>query len=128
MSKLYIVSALLLCVILLSDCQQEQFTQGKRIYEVNCSNCHMADGKGLGKMYPAITNSPYLTTLQNELPCLIINGKKGQIMENVNMPANKNLTPVGVNNLINYLNHTWGDGSLANLNEIKAQMEQCDSD
>jgi len=85
----------------------------------------MANGKGLGAIYPDITNSAYLNSLKSELPCLIINGKQGQIMENVNMPGNKNLTAVGLNNLINYLNHTWGDGSMANLNNIKLQMENC---
>ena len=128
MSKIYALGILVMSVLLLPYCQQEQFTQGKRIYDVNCSNCHMADGKGLGAMYPDITISAYLSNLKSELPCLIINGKQGQIMENVNMPGNKNLTAVGLNNLINYLNHTWGDGSMANLNDIKLQMEKCKED
>jgi len=71
------------------------------------------------------TLSSYCQNQKSELVCLIVNGKEGQVMETVNMPGNKEITPVGINNLINYLNHTWGDKSLSNLNEVKAQFENC---
>jgi len=125
MNKLYFSILILFMATLSSYCQNDKFVQGQRIYEVNCGNCHMADGKGMGKMFPDITQSAYLTAQKSELVCLIVNGKEGQVMETVNMPGNKEITPVGINNLINYLNHTWGDKSLSNLNEVKAQFENC---
>ncbi len=125
MNKSLIIAAGLVVVLILSNCQQQPFIQGQRIYEVNCENCHMADGRGLGVMYPDITKSSYLTTRSSELPCLIINGKEGQIMDNVDMPPNNTLTPVGMNNLINYLNHTWGDKTISNLNEIRELIDGC---
>ena len=85
----------------------------------------MADGKGMGKMFPDITESAYLTSLKSELVCLIVNGKEGQVMETVDMPGNKEITPVGLNNLINYLNYTWGDKSMSKLSEVKEQFEAC---
>ncbi len=116
---------MLLMATLSSYCQQDKFVQGQRIYEVNCGNCHMADGKGMGKMFPDITESAYLTSLKSELVCLIVNGKEGQVMETVDMPGNKEITPVGLNNLINYLNYTWGDKSMSKLSEVKEQFEAC---
>ena len=46
-------------------------------------------------------------------------------METVDMPGNKEITPVGLNNLINYLNYTWGDKSMSKLSEVKEQFEAC---
>lgn len=125
MNKVYISVAVLLMATLSSYCQQDKFVQGQQIYEVNCGNCHMADGTGMGKMFPDITQSTYLTTQRSELVCLIVNGKEGQVMETVDMPGNKEITPVGINNLINYLNYTWGDKSVSNLKEVTAQFEAC---
>jgi mono/diheme cytochrome c family protein len=116
---------ILFFIIVTSACNQEKFAQGKRIYEVNCANCHMENGKGLGEMYPDITVSTLLREDKNALPCLIRLGKVGNVMSNVAMPANKELTEVSMNNLINYLLHTWGDGSVSNVNDLKESLQNC---
>lgn len=127
MNKVHLVSFLILVSILClsAACQQEVFVQGKRIYEVNCENCHMADGKGLGEMYPDISQSSYFRDNKAELACLIRNGRQSEMLDNVAMPANKAITEVGMNNLINYLLFTWGDQTQSNLNELKAQLDKC---
>lgn len=119
------LSFLIIYFILNSSCEQEKFVQGKRIYQINCANCHMENGKGLGKMYPDITESAYLKADKKSLACLIRLGKSGNVLSNVVMPANKELTEAGMNNLINYLLHTWGDGSVSNVNELKESLQNC---
>ncbi len=126
MNKLSIIVTLSFIGMICYSCQQETYVQGKRIYEVNCSNCHMADGQGLGEMYPNITQSSYFSSNKDQLACLIRYGKQGNQLSNVVMPANDKLTEVGMNNLINYLLHEWGDQSLSNLNEVKEQLENCE--
>lgn len=121
-------SILLYGILALYSCAQEPFVQGKRIYEVNCGNCHMSDGHGLGDMYPDITKSDYFTSKKTDLICLIRHGKKGSVMESVIMPANKELTEVGINNLVNYLNYTWGDGSISKLDDVKTALANCQKD
>lgn len=117
--------ALLSIVWLLVTCKTETYKQGRLIYEVNCGNCHMADGKGLGEMYPDITRSEYLTTLRHELPCLIRHGKQGEMLSTVAMPANERLTPVAINNLINYISYTWGDKQVSNPKNVEEQLDNC---
>lgn len=88
----------------------------------------MDTGKGLGEMYPDITGSKYLNEQKAELPCLIRYGKNGGVLANIVMPANKELTEAGMNNLINYLLNTWGDGTVSNVNDLKVNLQNCKKD
>jgi mono/diheme cytochrome c family protein len=108
------------------SCQPEMYVQGKRIYEVNCENCHMADGKGLGEMYPDISISSYFGANKDQLACLIRNGRQGSVMATIAMPGNKQINDIAMNNLVNYLSYTWGDKSTSNINDLKNQLENCE--
>ena len=85
----------------------------------------MTDGMGLGDMYPAIKGSIYLSERYEDLPCIIKYGKRGGTLSNVQMPAHPQLTDVGMNNLLNYIQQEWGDGRLSNINELKEIIDQC---
>lgn len=107
------------------SCDRQPYVQGERIYTAVCSSCHMDSGKGLGKIYPDITQSEYLSNLSSELPCLIRQGRTSKTLETVVMPGLKSVTAAEMTNLINYLNHRWGDKSIVQMKEIDNLLNQC---
>lgn len=121
-------SILFAIVLLIFSCKGEPYEQGRLIYEVNCGNCHMENGQGLGEMYPDITKSDYVSDLRSQLPCIVRYGKAGGVLSTVAMPANEKLTPVAMTNLVNYISYKWGDGKVTNLQEIKDQLADCDQE
>ncbi len=123
MNKLivFLVIALAVCF----SCQQEKYTQGKRIYKALCSNCHMDDGNGLGQMYPSLQKSVYLYDKMDELTCLIRTGRQSSHLSTVVMPGFSNLREAEISNLINYLSHEWGDQTILPITSIREQIENC---
>lgn len=109
---------------MLNSCDYNTFPKGKRIYESNCSFCHMESGKGLGTMYPSLHESTYLSSKLSELPCIILSGKKGQVLETVNMPP-VSLDETDMINLISYLNYQFGSNQILKVNELKTAMQKC---
>lgn len=90
-------------LILFNSCQSADeiqqaryFVNGKNIYEKNCQNCHGATGEGLGTLYPSLRSSQYIAENSAQLACDIRFGKN-------DMPGNKQLTPVEITYLINYI-------------------------
>lgn len=123
MNKTIIVFTIIISICL--SCQQEKYTQGKRIYKALCSNCHMDDGNGLGQMYPSLQKSVYLQGKLEELTCLIRTGRQSSHLSTVVMPAFNNLREAEISNLINYLSHEWGDQSILPITSIREQIETC---
>lgn len=107
--------------ILIQSCQNEDsitykryYVNGKGLYEKNCQNCHGADGKGLGTLYPPLTDSTYLTLNKNKLACIIRNGQNEEIMiNNVSyqgqMPGNKTLVEIDIAQIIVYISNSFGN-------------------
>lgn len=85
----------------------------------------MADGSGLGELYPQLENSAYLNGLQNKLACLIYKGAQSSKLSTVAMPAHYQIEPAAMTNLINYLSYRWGNKSVITLQEINNQLNQC---
>jgi mono/diheme cytochrome c family protein len=104
---------------------------GKIMYKRYCENCHLEDGLGLGELMPPLTGSDYLRDRQDELPCMILNGMKGEIMVNgvmfnEEMPPSENITSGQILNIINYINSAWGnDYDDWNLRQVKEKLEEC---
>lgn len=107
--------------ILIQSCQNENsinykryYVNGKLIYEKNCQSCHGADGKGLGTLYPPLTDSSYLKLNRNILACIIKNGQEGEIkINNIiydgAMPANQSLADIDIAQVIVYITNSFGN-------------------
>lgn len=118
-------------VFLSQACQSEPFAQGQYIYEVRCSNCHLADGRGLGKEIPSlhkpIANPSFWS-------CIIRNGQSNIVEQNGvrytrNMPANTDLTAADITNLINYIQNEWVEESrFVALDSVNMWLENCEED
>lgn len=93
----------LISVILLNSCQSADeikqaryFVNGKNIYEKSCQNCHGSNAEGLADLYPSLQASKYIEQYTSNLACDIRFGLN-------QMPGNKELTPIEIAYLINYI-------------------------
>lgn len=104
--------------------------QGKYIYENLCQNCHMADGSGLEKLIPALSESSLLGSAR--MVCVIKNGIQDTIQRNGaqlvrEMPSYSKLSVTEVTNVINYINHRWHkDFKETTIIEAQEVLGKCD--
>ncbi len=98
----------------ISDPEVMQFAiTGKTLYENYCANCHQSDGKGLGKLIPPLRDSDYFKASVHRTVWIIRHGQKGEIIINGEkynqaMPANPNLKPLEIAQIVTYVYNIWG--------------------
>ena len=91
----------------------------------------MADGTGLGGNIPPLAGADYLASEQELISCIIRNGQAGQIVVNgvtydEEMPGVPDLTDFQIANIINYINHAWGnDYGFVKVEDIRTELENC---
>ena len=123
---------------IIQSCQTETsinfkryYVNGKSIYEKKCQNCHGSDGKGLGTLYPPLTDSTYLKMNKNKLACIIRNGQSGTVqINNISydglMPGNETLADIDIAQVIVYITNSFGNKQGYYDSEIiKKDLEQC---
>lgn len=119
MRRVIVVISVLYCVIVSSSFIQtynlpKSIERGKDVYTTFCVNCHMADGKGMEKVYPPIAKSDFLKRPSKDLINNILNGKSGEtkvngLVYNTLMPAQNYLTDEQIADVLNYINNSWGN-------------------
>ncbi len=113
-------------------CDLHPFKHGEILYENFCANCHMEDGKGLKGLIPPLAGSDYLQKERDNVPCLIRHGIKDTIAVNgqlfyQEMTAITQLSDFEIANVINYINHAWGnDFGYTTIDEIQGALEACE--
>jgi mono/diheme cytochrome c family protein len=101
--------------LIFTNCGDNNYSEGKRLYEKLCQNCHQENGLGLGGLYPPLAHSDYLINNQNILPRIIKFGLKdtitvnGKVYDFQAMEGFGSLTPFQINNIICYINTNWGN-------------------
>jgi len=109
-------------------CQSEPFSQGKRLYEVKCSNCHLSSGQGLGKEIPSLHKDVAQAAYWS---CLIRHGKSEVIHQDGvsyarQMPSNPDLNAAEIANLINYIQSKWVKKSeFVGLDSVNVWLNKC---
>ncbi|MBU2525256.1 MAG: cytochrome c [Bacteroidetes bacterium] len=99
----------------LQDPLKESIVRGQSIYEDICMNCHMANGKGDGAIYPPLAQSDFL--LKNRAASIraVKYGISGKITVNgkdyYNYMADPGLSTQEVADVMNYILNTWGNKS-----------------
>ncbi len=128
------VSTLFLVVILALACNDSNpYRQGGNLYRMHCESCHLANGQGLGQLIPPLAGSDYLVKHREEVACVIRYGMEGPVtvndtLYNSVMAGIPELSDVQINNIINYINHAWGnDYGASNAREVSAQLKRCPS-
>ncbi len=119
MRRVMVVLSVFWCLIVSSSFIQtynlpKSIERGKDVYITFCVNCHMADGKGMEKVYPPIAKSDFLKRPSKDLINNILNGQSGEIkvnghVYNTLMPAQNYLTDEQIADVLNYINNSWGN-------------------
>jgi len=91
---------------------EQYFVEGRQLYNQHCSNCHQANGEGVGKLFPPIKSSDFMGNNFDQVICLMQNGISGEITVNgVNfnqpMPGVQGLTNLEVAEIATYIYNTW---------------------
>ncbi len=113
-------------------CKDTIYGQGKILYEGFCANCHMENGLGLKGVIPPLAGADYLEENKEQIACIIRYGIAGKIMVNGTMYQQPmagipQLNEVEINNIINYINHAWGNNySLSKVEDVRENLEKCE--
>lgn len=130
-TSLLVFLIILVLILVGYGCGKTDYRQGQALYTQHCANCHYDTGEGLGILIPPLRQSDWLRDHQSELACLIRQGYEGPIVVNDTtynqvMPGNIDLSEFQITNIINYINHAWGnDYGVAKLEDIRRQLEAC---
>lgn len=110
---------------------KQYMVAGKQLYDTYCVACHQAEGKGLAQLYPPLAGADYLLAELPRAACMIKNGKTGEItvngvVYNQMMPANTNLAPLEIAELVTYITNSWGnEKGLTSVTEVTKWLEEC---
>lgn len=111
--------------------RQKYITEGIRVYQTNCANCHQKNGQGVAALYPPIAGSDYLVN-KNSVICLIRYGQQGPIVVNGKrynrpMPAQPQLSDLEVAELATYIYNEWGgETKLTGVKEVAPILKSCE--
>jgi cytochrome c551 len=109
-------------------------TEGKRLYNLHCANCHQQDGTGLARLYPPLKDSEYLMSNRQESICGIRHGQKGEIIVNgvsynQEMPSNLLLTNLEIAEIATYVYTEFADTvQIITINEVRDILSLCKQD
>jgi mono/diheme cytochrome c family protein len=121
----------LFLVLPMLQCTDNPYRQGEILYRNFCANCHMEDGSGLQGLIPPLAGADWIHDNPKELACVIRYGMKGEIIVNGKiynevMPGVQRLTDFEIANVINYINHAWGNEyGYAKYEDVKTALEEC---
>jgi mono/diheme cytochrome c family protein len=124
--------SVILLTILLPNCGDASFQQGKNLYTFYCADCHMDDGTGLEGNIPPLAQSDYLKNHQSDIACIIRYGQQDTIQVNgrtytTPMAGIPELTEFQIANIINYINQAWGNANgFVIVENLRVQLENCD--
>jgi cytochrome c551 len=131
-----------LCVVLSCDTKDrstndnspkfsQYFNQGELLYTNHCSNCHQKTGKGLGRLYPPVDSSDYMTKNFDDVICLMKNGKRGALVVNgiefnQPMPGVATLTDLEVAQIATYIYNRWSHQTgIIEVKDVSAILSNC---
>lgn len=107
------------------------FRQGELLYTKHCSNCHQADGSGLGRLYPPLKQSDYMNENFEQVLCLMRNGIQGEltvngVQYNQPMPGVPTLTDLEIAEIATYIYNAWGnERGLVDVKETERILNTC---
>lgn len=121
-----------LALFMLGGCDKAGYEQGKILYDKFCGNCHGEDGSGLQQLIPPLAGSDFLKARRQELPCIIRYGLADTIIVNgveysQAMPGVDKLSEFEIQNIINYINNSWGHQyGFTKFHEVKQALNACE--
>ena len=119
-------------LVLYSMACQNPYKAGANSYNLYCASCHMEDGSGLQGIIPPLARADFLSLYPEQLPCIISKGMIGPVTVNgviydQAMPAVEDLDIVEIANILNYIQHRWGDETyFYDQARVKEALQACD--
>ncbi|TXB62702.1 c-type cytochrome [Phaeodactylibacter luteus] len=121
-------------LFILASCRDDPYKQGRILYQNFCASCHMDDGSGLAGNIPPLAGADYVAQHQEALACIIRYGMEGEVVVN-GTTYNNPMEGIGalsdfeITNVINYINHSWGnDYGYMTYGEVKKALANCSED
>lgn len=112
---------------------KQYMVQGKGLYQIHCSNCHQEDGRGFAKLYPPLSGSDFLLADLRRAACIIRNGLQGEMtvnntVYNLPMPANEQLTPIEIAEILTYVGNSWeNEAGLTSTRDVTQWLQLCET-
>ncbi len=110
---------------------KQYVSQGRKLYNQNCANCHQVNGEGLANLYPPLKDSDYLMNDVEASICFVKNGLKGEItvngkVFNQEMPANGIMTDLELAEILTYVVNEFNDREmLISQKEVRRVLKNC---
>lgn len=130
--KKYSFLLLLLAFAFVMSCESNPYEHGEILYENFCASCHMDDGSGLEGNIPPLAGADYIANHKDQMACVIRYGLQGEVIVNGKryhnpMPGVKQLSDFEITNIINYINHAWGnDFGYTQIDDVRTALEACE--
>ena len=124
--KIIVFSACISFISLSAQQQQTSKQRGASLYKKYCLTCHQADGGGVPRMNPPLTQTSYVTGDKEKLIKWVLQGSVNQHVDidgesySNNMPAQNYLTDQQIADVLTYVRGSFGNKSSAVLpTEVK---------
>lgn len=111
---------------------QQYYIQGEVLYKKHCSNCHQADGTGLGLVYPPLNTSDFMENNFEEVICLMKYGREGELIVNGKsyiqpMPGIPSLTNLEIAEIATYIYNTWEhQRGMVDVTQVSKIIDRCE--
>jgi len=135
----YFILSLVFGLSLLFSCQSglsvetmQYATNGQKVYTTHCQNCHGANGEGLGKLYPPLTDTVFLNVNRDKLACIVKNGMTGEITVNgvkynQEMPGVPQMNTTDIAYVLTYVTTYFGNSKTHfTKEEIEKYLAECE--
>lgn len=112
---------------------KQYLVQGKKIYLSKCSSCHLANGKGMQRLYPPLAKADYLTRNLDKSICMVRTGYTEPITVNgveynMTMPEFKKLSPLEIAEVMTYIGNKWGNKiGFIEVNKVERVLRNCEN-
>lgn len=109
---------------------RQYLSEGRRLYNLHCANCHQTDGSGLARLYPPL-HTDYLLTNKNSVICGMRYGQQGDIVVNgitfgQEMPRNDRITNLEIAEIATYIYTEFADSvQIITLNQVGKMLDNC---
>ncbi|WP_149525213.1 MULTISPECIES: c-type cytochrome [Sphingobacterium] len=135
----YFILSIVFGLYLLFSCQSglsvetmQYATNGQKVYTTHCQNCHGANGEGLGKLYPPLTDTVFLNVNRDKLACIVKNGMSGEITVNgvkynQEMPGVPQMNATDIAYVLTYVTTYFGNSKTHfTREEIEKYLAKCE--
>jgi cytochrome c6 len=91
----------------LSQGPSAPITEGKKLFESTCADCHRVNGQGLPAKFPALDGNPFVVGDPIKVIDTVLNGRKGKLGQ---MPSWKeNFNDQQVAAILTYVRQGWSN-------------------